>query len=384
MSGDSRFKTRFSTPPPFVVYPAPLDFQPNQAREFYQYVMDLNDRTHLLPIMEPKDIRLDSDGCITCERTKYRLSIQAFTELCSRLSPGLATLAKDISGVRRREGSIDEVVSPKVAAEIINACAELRFRMKDGIFSRQLILDTKTKVVDGIVGPKYRYLAHCDLYEAVDQMMGGSEIPVYFAYARLIGRRLAMYYQMRGVQLSLSNGHTWSGGYYFANSEAGECGVHSSELLINAQTGLRVLGPMQQLAHSGKGFLVKLTHVLNEVFARGAELPEKRQGGEKLLDTHLQVFDAAGRVDKTIRKTLEHSLMGQNLAKKYAADVIRGAIYAGGTSSIPLSASRHDINNRTHYDVFLRLAYEAEQWNLSTRESMERIAFLLLNGDFSL
>ena len=155
-TGKPRFKTQFSPPEEFVVYPQPVDFGPKDQREFYDYVVDMNDNTTMVPIMEPSDIELDDDGRVTCGRTKYRLSIEAFNEVGKVQAAGLSTLAADIAGVKRRENRIDAVVSTRTAARIINGVTELRFRMKEGIFSRQLIVNRTTGVIDGIVGPKYR------------------------------------------------------------------------------------------------------------------------------------------------------------------------------------------------------------------------------------
>jgi hypothetical protein len=371
--------------PQIVAEPDIQRFGPSQDEDLYRALCELDDATFIEPIMDVSDIHIKPNGCR--DKDDAMFSRQAFKTLCERVAPGLSTLAMDVGGIKRRLETVDEVVSPELALLIVNACSKLRFRIKDGLYNRQLIIHGPRGVIDGIIGPKYRYLSHRTLFESVDEMLSGTDPPSTFHNAILHGRHLSMVWSIEGDLFTLSNGHTYRGGYYFSNSEGGGTGVHAAATIGIVGTPMRCVSELHNIAHSGKGFGRRLGQLLSGVLVRAAEEIERIRGfGEALLGNDLLVYDPERHAVRDARqRELEEILTARAIPRTDIKDIVRRAIFVGSVDGdMPDRIRPEDLSKRRQYDVLVCLMRYAVNCQPSTREKIERAAFDLITGKFDL
>ena len=367
-----------------TVDPAIRYFSPDQEEEFVDHVREVDSRTTTVPIEEPEDIELGDDGL--CRRDGFALSTLAFTQLCGCVASGLSTLAEDLAGMRLRRDRA-AVSSIATACRIVNTCVDLRFRVEKGPYGRLMIRDTETNVIDGIVGPGYRYLPHCELYEGVREMLSALEPPAFFAGAQIIGRHLSLCMLNKQPLFTTKTGEEFYAGYYFANSEAGECSVGAASLLGLGGANERCIGGftgMGKLSHSGKSFRKKLGNLLAGVLVDPAQAATLGACAGRLLDKPLAIVDE-NRIDKAKREQLVGQLHARGLARPVAKDVVRWALFAGaGGTSLPTHTRPQDVAGRTAFDVFVALMRRSTALHPNLRESLEQTAYHLLLGKFKL
>jgi hypothetical protein len=351
------------------------DFTANDVDAFMQYVERLDDATINATLNSPEDVYLrDDDG--TRKSDGYRMTYLAFQQMCSHTAAGLLSLAADLSGLSRRGSSYDSVVSMNTAVRIVNACIKLRFRAEGGLYGRQLISNTADNTVDGIVGPAYRYLAHRYLFEAARDMLEGVDTPAYFYDARITGRRVALSFQTAKAVCSTGQ-HEFYLGFYFSNSEAGECGVHSAITLHRHGTAQRCVGKLYSVAHSGRNFTKKLGHLLNKSVVRlpAADVLQRRL--DRLQSTVLDLTTLSQRA--AVAKQLSQHAVNLQLAQA----IVDWTANTGGEGEAKVVRLREARTvERTLFDLFMRIIAEAEECPPKPREELERLAFQLFMGSF--
>ena len=239
-----------------VVAPDRYDFDGNQEAEFAQLVADLDDVTIKSPIGSIRELQLSPEGRL--QNTGHRLSLLAFTQLCRFVATGLSGLLFDVSGYRMRTQTADIACSLPTAVKIYNTCLDLRFHSYKGLHSKQMIRNRETGVIEGIVGAKYRYLPHRELYDAVKELLASHQPPAVFHGATLVGRRLGMVFRLTSPMFTVRGSRTrakFFGRDYFANSEKGESGISACTMLIPQSVTQSCLGYQfgdGRLSHSGR------------------------------------------------------------------------------------------------------------------------------------
>jgi len=367
-----------------VVEPTLVRFKSHEQDELYRACCELDDATVIEPVNDVTDVLLRDDGT---RKDGLKFSRNALVQLCERISPGLSSLAQDIAGLKRRIGAYDEVIDPRLACRIINSCAKLRFRIKDGVYTRQLIIHAPSGVVDGVVGPKYKYLAHRTLYETVDELLASADIPSSFDSAVLCGRHMSMNWIVEGNLFSLSNGDEYQGGYYFSNSEGGGAGVHAAASISMVGTDMRCVSELRSVSHTGKSFNKRLGDLLVGVLVCGdARVAQLRERCAAMLVKPLGVFDEdKHQVNRTRQRVLINLLVSQGLDSAAAKSVVNWVIYGEATDEHDFIVQKMlNVQDRCVYDVLVWLMRYAATCQSMLRERVERAAFDLLMGNFDL
>ena len=345
-------------------------FARDEFSEFHELLVRIDEGTVRWPISAPKDLELDDKGHL--KENGFALSSLAYSQLCSYVATGLWRLTMDVSGSARRKGAFDEVVSVPLAVSIFNKCVELRFRMPDGVCGRDMVQNHVTRVVDGIVGPRYRYLAHHQLLDAAVDMLASAEAPMRFHSGLLAGRRMSITFLSETPLAVLDTGEALVGGCYFTNSEAGECGVRGALMLQLQGTPFRCLMNMRHLAHAGKSFSKKLGHLLVGVMSRWDGLAAAAVAANDVLSAPL------GLVSKPHKQRIVRRL-SDYVDKALAADVVRRVVFTGADGTMCSRAPLREVATRTVRDVFITLMRVADGQYPEIRENLERAAFDVLS-----
>jgi hypothetical protein len=369
--------------PKLALPPETLTFRADQLIEFYDYIEGVNDRTEMEALDAFEDIRLADEG--PRERDGAFLSDLAFRQLCNHVSPHLGKLIADIAGLRPAANAESDVCNLTTAIRILNTCAELRFFMRDGLYSRLAVCDTEKGVIEGFIGPGYQYYPHTALFEAARDILEAADMPAVFHYAKIEGRRVSMVFLMEQPLFKLHTGERFGGGYYFNNSEAGECGVHAAAICTRFGTEQRCIGKIKQLRHTGARFGRRVADLISEVLLT-EEIPQRWQGwAERLFTRKLHALDDHNNVSENRRRHFEDTLASQDIERGTAKVILDWAIMAGSEgTSVPTRLDTDAIRERTSYDIFITMMRIAEDYHPTGREKIEKVAFRLLSNRFKL
>jgi len=356
----------------WIAWPEQHEFGATEVHAFCKYARHIDQATFSAPIEELQDIRLDAAGRLQIDESQ--LSLLALKQLCHYVAAGLWTYVSDVGGIIRRRGRADSMLSPALAIRTLNQSLELRFLLKDGIRRRHLIKNTAARTIDGIVGANYKYLPHIQLYEAVEDFIVSTGAPVQFHSALLHGRRLAMAF-CRKEPLFSYEGQPFYAGYYFSNSEAGECSVNVA-VTIASEAGYG-LGQFQRLPHTGKRFTKRLYKKLGAIFGLYPfNKPDDVEQAVARLSKPLGVVQN-GRVDQKRRGALIHCLVFDRKIEGAVATRIANRLIYGEQQATEACIPQQS----TYYDLWTGLLQCAAELHLSAREAAARTAYALLCGN---
>jgi len=357
----------------FLVKPKAEVYAPDQFDGFLEALNTADQYTVQVPINHPEDLLLDDAGCLV--ESGFRLSPLAFKQICMFVAKGLWPLIMDIGGVTRGSRSFDGVISPALAARIFNDCVQLRFRVKDGICGRLLIQNHNTKVIDGVVGVRYQYLANHLLLDGASDLLATHSVPMEFWGGTLTGRRMSVTFLAPEALATTPAGQDLYGGCYVTNSEAGECGVRSSLLLQYDDTPLRCISKLHSITHVGKSFMKRLQRMVMKVLHDWDGIVDVVNDIEHLATT-LDVLDDTGKIKRTWQRRVATRL--SNYVDKGLADaMIRQAIYTDVRDD-PLKERMRRVAERTVEDFFVVIMEHADGQYPEVRESLERAAYDVL------
>jgi len=351
------------------------EFLPHQFDEFLELLRDMDQRTVRMTIGAASDIELDEGGRL--KNGGFTLAPLAIQQICKQVSKGLWSLAADIAGVNRSSRAYDSAVSVPMAARIINDCIALRFRAADGICGRDMIQNHTTRVVDGVVGPRYQLLPNHQLLGAVKEIMDSHEVPMKFHAGLLVGRRMAVSFLTEDPLVETDDGPMF-GGAYFSNSEAGECGVRGATILQIGHT-LRCMNRLRHIAHSGKDFLKRLGTMLGSVLNSWEDTVRVAKQTPDVLALELSLLTPGGtQVSRAVRAHMQTRITDY-VDKSLAVDVVRKAIFMGADGTyVPATVRADEIATRRVRDVVITLMRTAFGQYPDIRERLERAAFDIL------
>jgi hypothetical protein len=360
----------------FVAKTELVTFKENQCDRLLAHLESVNDNTLLVPIQMPEDVLLRDTG-ETLEGAR-KLTSLSLRQLCQQSAAGLSVLLSDVAGVRRRRAD-PEAVSTVTAVKIFNLVASLRFHCENGLYNRQLVVNTQRNVIDGVLGPNYRYLAHVDLVQATAEALEQLPHALVFDSAALTGRYLTAVWRHATPYYVIGGKLPIYGGYCVTNSEAGECSVSAAVSLIIGERGTRCIRPLSgtsRTAHAGKNFKRRLATVLGSVMMASERLEEQATQLQALTKYPLELTTPSG-VNEPNRRRVVRRLIREGIRPQIASEIVKLTMWAGADGELQ-SPPRNTGGNRTQYDLFLRLCDRATVYPYSIRETIERAAFSLL------
>jgi len=358
-----------------LAIPERHEFHAGQFDEFIALMRDVDQHTVRMTIGAASDIELDEGGRL--KNGGFALAPLAIQQICKQVSKGLWSLVADIAGVNRSSRAYDSVVSIPLATRIINDCVALRFRAADGICGRDMLQDHTTRVVEGVVGPRYQLLPNHQLLEAVRELMDSHEMPMKFHAGLLAGRRMAASFLTEEPLVDI-DGPVF-GGAYFSNSEAGECGVRGATILQFGQT-MRCMNRLRHIAHSGRDFLKRLSTMLGSVMGSWEQTVRVASQASSVMERELNLLTSEEQLNRAKRIKMQAKL-ADYVDKSLAEDVVRKAIFMGASGThIPRNVPPKDIASRRVRDVVIMLMRAADGQYPEIRERLERAAFDILAG----
>jgi hypothetical protein len=356
-------------------------FANHEEADLKKMLVEVDRATRIVPVGGPSDFFLDAEEGKTARKFTY--SDAALIQLCGLIAPGLAQLIQELSGMHRTPGEDRKFYSGQLAVDTFNRAVRLRFDRK--LAGLQMVCNTQTKVIDGIVGAKYRYLANYDFLDRTSQSL--SRMGAKFHEAFLYGRQLVTRYVLEKTTYDVF-GETYTAGIHFANAEIGGRSVRAAVLLVRLLTGDCALGPFAgkdggRVVHSGGDFEKRL-HALLESMARKLPAHADIKNGVTLLDKLLGL-GAENHVRRV--RQLATTLTRKKLTLNFANRVVSSAASKGRDEKTSIEDAlpgdeKLVLSQRTGYDLFTALIREARALPIDQREVAEQCAYALLAGKF--
>ncbi len=377
--------------PQLYVDPPLVSFAAADKRQFLDALTAQDKHTVMAPLDTVEQLLLTPD-CRT-QRGGLRFSGIAFRQLCRTACPGLSNVVTDVAGLRRRKDDSDRGrFSLADAVVLLNTVVRRRFRTDlEGL---QTVRDTRTGVVEGVVGRNYRRLANQELYQRSDEVLKTYRLPVEFHGANLYGRHLVLHYRDRAplfsVEAPRQSEDVFYGGFYFSNSEIGDGSVRATTSLVRTPAGTKALGffgRSGRLIHAGKDFSRRFEMLLNNVAERRPDVGRLRAGVVRLM-AHRLGFGGTEDDDEKRFVDLTHVLEAKRLTKSLAKRITRGVLLQSSFDKSPVAdvkyVQRSVWATRTAYDLFNSMIRVAPSLPITLQERVEQLAYSMLTGRFTL
>jgi len=370
-----------------------------QNVEALERILRAQDSTEPVEITRPEDVMLNRRGRI---QGRFRLTSIGLSQLCSSLGPGLAQLVGNVAGLRRKETEDDDwkAYSPLLAIKQINDLIRLRFKHR--LEGHGLIMDMRNQRVEGVVGPRYKFISNLELFERAGEFIREMSPAPRFVEASLAGRRLTIRYRDVERLFSAAAGsrrEPFFRGWHFSNSEIGDCSVRTGMLIFRQWRKTSSLLSVGRLVHrKGGDFGPKISDLFQKLQRQAdveaqehdfeslvAELQEEslHLGGDPVA--HVRKSQsligrlARARLTKiTAKKTLHHALANGSL-RTHRLAVDRGPVYDAPDPDL-LGA----FQQRNLYDLYNALTEVARELPPEQQEIAEELAYRILIRRFKL
>lgn len=370
------------TDPPLASYTAA------QEGAFVAAMTEQDRHTVVVPLDQPEQLLLTPD-CRT-QKGGFRLGGTAFRQLCRAACPGLSNVVADVAGLRRQRDEADRArFSLADALMVLNTVVRRRFRTDlDGM---QAVRDTRTGVIDGLVGRTYRRLPNLELYQRCAEVLRTYRVPVAFHGANLYGRYVVLHYQAPAPLFAVAGPggpDAHHAGLYYSNSETGDGSVRAAATLVRAASATKALGHFGRagrLIHAGKDFARRFEQLLNRAAESRPEPARLRAGAEALLARPLG-FGGTEDADEKRFVDLAQTLQVKGLSAGLAKRAVRAALVQGSFDRATADAryARPAWAGRTAYDLYNALTRVACGLPITVRERVEQMAYALLTGRLTL
>lgn len=355
------------------------------------------DSTEPVEIRRPEDVFLDSTGRV--QRT-FQFTTVGLSQLCSSLSSGLAQYVADVAGLRMRE---EDKNSPKLfssmtAIKAINAAIRLRFRER--LAGHGLIVDSRNRRVEGVVGPRYRFFSNLELVEACNEFVARLDPPAQFYEAALAGRRLLLRYRSPRRLFGLDTPHDrqepFYRGWHFSNSEIGDCSVRTAFALVRQWSRTMSIRHTGRVVHiKGDNFGAKLG-VLFQEFRRVADEESTIDFAERLTTLRGEFLGLGGGIKEHGKRlqAITTKLSRGRFSKQDTKKAISYALINGSYRTDRLAAGRQmslldpnlfdTFRRRTAFDLYNALAFCSRKSLPDQQEIAEELAYRLLTDQLKL
>lgn len=371
---------------PLCVTPEMRRFSSEQEGEFRK-ILELQDKhTVLSPLDSVQQVTLDVE-CRTVQG-KLQLSSLAFRQLCRIAAAGLASLVLDIAGLRRRkENWENDRFSQLDSLHIFNTVMKRRFTACLEGF--QTVRDTRTGVIDGIVGRNYRRLPNFDLIQKAEEVLKLYRLPVKFLEGSLAGRYMSLSHRSLSPIFSVEaprQSDDFYSGFHFGNSEIGDGSVRAVPMLLRELDDGKSLGNFSQggrLVHAGKDFHRRFEMLLNKVAERQMPVAEIRERTLKIREKKLGFTGIADQDEKRFDE-LVRLMQSKGLTISIAKRSIQSALLQDSYMDAPISDFRFlkptERAARTYYDLYNAMNRVAQTLSIASQERLQQLSYSLLLG----
>jgi len=363
-------------------------------------ILRAQDATEPVEINKPKDAMLDSTGRV---QRRFRFTTTGLSQLCSALAPGLAQLASNVAGLRRKDTETDEwkVYDPALAIHQINDLIRLRF--KERLEGHGLIMDRRSLSVEGVVGPRYKFLSNLELFEQAREFAREQESMPRFFEATLEGRRVVIRYRDAERLFSLpaaqQKREPFYRGWHFSNSEIGDCSIRTGMLIVRQWRRTSSLLDIGRLVHlKGGEFGPKIGELFQKLRVQANAEAQENDYESLAADMQAESLQLGGDPVAHVRRAqslvgrLSRGRLSKIAAKRAVNHALANGSYRGdrveGGRVPTYDAPDEDLlgvfRQRNVYDLYNALTTIARESPPEQQEVAEEQAYRILVQRFRL
>jgi hypothetical protein len=378
--------------------PVPLASPPRRYRfklddekngfEALQARLQAMNATSPVAIKRPSHVLLNAEGLV---QKQFRFTTTGLSQLCQALAPGLSQCVSDVAGLKK-EGGEDAYDQVKAIA-MLNAMINLRFRTR--LRDHGLVIDRRSRRVEGLVGPRYEFFSNLELFERCEEFVKTLDPPAQFHEAIVAGRRLMLRYLSPQRLFSVSTPHgrrePYYSGWHFSNSEIGDCSVHAGVTIIRKWTGDSSFFECGKIVHvKGGRFGPKFNRLLEDLQRKARKELEENDYEAHVTNLMGQSLGLGGS-SVSHAKQLEKLVgrLSRAMSKRTARQVIHRAISQGSYQAdhLNIHGAPYDmldeslaraVAGRTAYDLYNSLTHVARTLQPEQQEAVEKLAYRIL------
>jgi hypothetical protein len=337
------------------------------------------------PLCSVKEVVLDNKGR-TIEGG-LRFTSTAFFQLCSHTCNGLHKFLVELAGTDRLPEEARSDFSFSEACELYNQLVRRRFTTR--LHGLQLVRNTRDGLIEGVMGPQFRWLPNHDFYHKIQAALSTADKPLRFLYAVLNGRWLLLrYYSAKSLcVLEGPSGERdrMLPGYHFSNFDCGNVTVRAAAMILREcgrTASLNLPTKFNRVAHRSDKFNRRLGVLLNDTHngLRAADYYQQRF--QLLMEQKLAIAGSPDSRDRR-KEELVSKLAMRIIKMGVARRVIASTTAQGSWDGKGLTAEQLIVSaepDRTAYDLYNAMGREAIKLAIDERESLEYLAYQLLTG----
>lgn len=366
-----------------MVLPEVVDFSSSQLLQLVKHLDKCESETEVLPLVDSSTVELNKFGTTISEKSK--LTVSAVASICKFACPGAFKAISSLSGLVQ-----DELRSAYPLAALDFYTKIVRARFDETLSDKSIVKNSVKNQIDGLIGAGYQYLSNRAFFSMIQDVILQTLLPMVFVNARVVGRTLIV--RFREEKPLLKKPHTYYRGLYFVNSELGDHAVLAANMLYHPDTGYQATSTFRKgrVVHTGKDFTNRVSQALQSIISEynnsyGSTNQQMRKSIDLLTRTSLgfkglSYKDAKNRAEKLITYLCRYRI-SNNLAER----VVYSTLNQNASMSMLLDANDISVwSNRTVYELMLSLMREASRRPYSYRLILEKIAYELAVGKFSL
>jgi hypothetical protein len=379
----------------FVATPVYRRFNRNECAAFEEW-LDARICAAPLVIHEPRDVLLDPRGRVQGE---YRFTADALARFCMRLAPGLSAYVRNVAGLVA-DADCGPETSVRAAVRAINETIVLRFH--SSLAGLGLIVNTRDRVVEGIVGRAYRLFSNREAYDWLKVQARACDVPFHFHSAVVAGRsltvRLCSDDHLFSLPTPVGKREPFFGGWYLRNSETADSYLAATTGLIRGWSGGMSLTPItatRRVKHSrGQRFVSGLEGLEQTMTALYRDLFELEPQLQALTQTPLGLgtLNHVATVQRLATQLQERARVSLPVANEVLTTALMLGSYKVNRLTLPSCLTPGEASSdvlellaaRTAFDLYNALLSFSLTQCLKIEETLAQTAHELLLGSFSL
>jgi hypothetical protein len=369
-----------------AVYVKGMFFKGNEYKKLVEFLEEQDRTTETIMIEEDAQLALSRKGKTV---NGERLSWLALRQVCKALSSGLASSLSDLIGLKRPIDDLEKMSKIKAdpdedfsigeAAALYNLALKKRFGR---LFGFQAVINTSNKVIEAVVGAKYRRISNNDFLSAVSSIIESMDLKFSFRSALIYDRKISIIYTLDGYDDCVL-----SPGILVSNSEIGDAAIKATVILIDSTDSIMSApyGKLGRVAHSGRDLMGKLSQLVVGVSSRLTNSTFTKDSLEKRVASNMSRSlgfkgegDDGERFKQLVEFLSDRAGMTYVTAKKCLSKTLAGPDLDNGTFSMfERSKTWPNKSVMNLIDVIVKESRDQLLLNYFSKDRLERVAWSL-------
>lgn len=283
-----------------------LAFSAAQLDDCRAFLTKRSEHTELVPISDVDQLLMGADGRLL--ESGYRFNYFGFTALSNALLTGLGAAFKELTGEVVRRMRKNPVPDIPAAVSIYNTVVRSQI---DTLRERNLMVDHRERVVDGLLGLDYRLLDNSAFLDIVCSEIAARQPDAQFYRAELVGRELTLYFidsTARRNDIIENREHVFTRGWQFVNGEGTNKAIHAT-CCVFTKFGVALEPKASKhafLQHSGADIAGRAQVLVSRAAAREIDMGALADGVRNLTKINLGFAERTETFQAAVERWAEY------------------------------------------------------------------------------